>query len=81
MSQVSLSEKKYIEKMPEITYCGDLDFSMPKIEEVFTHYGIREWLQNFRNKTGPLYPKRVIKREDRYCANCIKFEENTLPIF
>jgi len=80
MSQVSVSEKKYIEKMPEITYCGDLDFSMPKIEEVFTHYEIWEGLQNFRNKTGPLYPKRVIKREDRYCANCIKFEENN-PYF
>jgi len=84
MSQMSqllqvLQTKRNIEKS-EITNCGDIDFSMPKIEEVFTHYEIWEGLQNFRNKTGALYPKRVIKREDRYCANCIKFEENN-PYF
>lgn len=77
MSQVLqvLQTNRNMEKS-EITYCGDIDFSMPKIEEVFTHYDIWEGLQNFRDKTGLLYPKRVIKREDGYCANCIKFEEN-----
>jgi len=80
MSQMSqllqvLQTKRNTEKS-EITNCGDIDFSMPKIEEVFTHYEIWEGLQNFRNKTGALYPKRMVKRENGYCANCIKFEDN-----
>jgi hypothetical protein len=66
--------------MSALTDCGDVDFSMPNIEEVFTHYDIWEGLQNFRDKTGPLYPKHMIKREDKYCANCIKFEEEN-PYF
>ena len=62
-----------------VIYCGDVDFSMPKIEEVLTHYNIWEGLQKFRNKTGPLYPKRVIKREDGYCANCIILDPTSEP--
>ena len=68
--------EKNINEMTELIDCGDIDFSMPNIEEVFTHYEIWDGLQNFRDKTGPLYPIRMIKREDKYCANCIKFENN-----
>jgi hypothetical protein len=69
----------YENKNPEITFYGEYDFTMPNIQEVFEFYDIWEGLTHFRDKSGLLFPKRLIEKKNQIFTNCVKFKLRFKP--
>ena len=53
----------------------DVCFELPNIHNLFKCYSIWEGLENFRGKSGPLYPIKFLKKvEGKLFAKCIIFD-------
>lgn len=60
------------EKETELTFYDKYDFTMPNIQKVFEFYNIWEGLHHFQNKSGLLFPIRLLEKKNQIFVNCIK---------